>query len=238
MPIVNVNAKWVNGALVYYAKGYRHRWLDAFGSDVIKYVQDFCYASVDDTTGDLSGWTHTAVEVGAGTSVAVIDTTAGGYLKITNAANENDGVSLQMKGESFQLASGKPLYFGCKMSVSDATQSDLLLGLCITDTALLGGMTDGVYFECLDGGTTISFVSEKNSTETTNTGGTMTTSEIIYEFLWDGTLLKAWLDGTELTVTQTNIPDDEVLTPSIEFLNGAAAVKTASVNWLRVIQCR
>jgi len=219
---------------------HRMRWLDAFGANVVKYIFDGASLPTDDTTGDPTEFTLTPVEVGAGTSTAVMSSTAGEGILITTAGNENDGVSLQVKGEAFSLVAGKPAYFGIACTLSSATQSDLFLGLAITDATLLAGITDGVYFECLDGSTDINFVSEKNSTETTTGSaiGTMDTSEHIYEIYWDGTTLHAYLDGVETALTQTNIPDDESLTPSIEVLNGEAAAMTLKVRWLRAIQLR
>jgi len=235
--MAKAHSRWVNGNLVFYDT-YQMRWLDAYGAGVSKYLQDFASIPVDDTTGFPTEWTATAVEVGAGTSIAALGTTVGGNLRITTAGNEDDGLALQLKGEAFQFDSAKPLYFGCKMTISEATQTDLFLGLSITDTTPLGGVTDGHYFECLDGVTTISFVTEKDSTETTTTVGTMTTAARIYEMYWDGTTMFAWVDGTATALTQTNICDDEVLTPTIHYLNGSAAARTADIDWLRVIQLR
>lgn len=238
---MSLHTQYINGALVYYDPT-RQRWVDAIGVNVIKYIQDFVSLPVDDTTGDPTEFTITVVEVGAGDSTAALDTSAGGKLIITTAANEDDGLNMQLKGEAFKLESAKPCYFGIKLQVSDATQSDLLVGLCITDTTLLGGMTDGVYFECLDGSTDINFVLEKNSTETTSASavGTLANAtDVTLEFLWDGTYVNCYVDGVEQTrLAITNLPDDEVLTPSIHFLAGEAAAKTCSVEWLRVIQLR
>lgn len=236
-----VHSQWINGALVYYDTT-RQRWIDAIGANVIKYLQDFVALPTDDTTGDPTEWTLTPVEVGAGNSTAVLNTAAGGSLLLTTAANEDDGLNLQLKGEAFKLESNKPCYFGIKFQVSDAAQTDVLVGLCITDTTLLGGMTDGVYFECLDGSTDINFVLEKNSTETTSAAavGTLAdATDVILEFVWDGSNVDAYVNGTLQTrLAQTNLPDDEVLTPSIHFLNGAAGAETMTVEWLRVIQLR
>ncbi|MCJ7484821.1 MAG: hypothetical protein MUQ25_01460, partial [Candidatus Aminicenantes bacterium] len=89
-----------------------------------------------------------------------LTTVAGGELLITTAGADDDGVSLQTTGEAFYLTENDPLYFGCKVKISEATEADLLIGVCITDTTLLGGMTDGIYFEKLDAGTGVSAVSE------------------------------------------------------------------------------
>ena len=236
---MGTHSSYRNNCLVFWDT-YRMRWLRAIGANVVEYIYNGSSLPTDDTTGDPTEFTLTPVEVGAGTSTVVQSVTAGNGMLFTTAGNENDGVSLQLKGESFKFESDKPLYLGAKMTLSSATESDLLFGMCITDTALLGGMTDGAYFECLDGSTDINFVTEKGSTETT-TGtamGTMDTSAHIYEIYWDGTTMHAYLDGTETALTQTNIPDDEDLTVSIEVLNGDAAAMTLNVHWLRAIQLR
>src|SRR6185369_13767992 len=110
----------------------------------------------------------------------------------TTDANEDDGIEMQLAGEAFELTTGQAAtYFGIRFKADEATQIDILAGLCITDTTLLGGMTDGVYFEKLDGGTGTSFTVEKNSTETqadalaTFAADTWT----IWEFYWNGTAL-------------------------------------------------
>ena len=238
MPISNVHSMWKNGALVFYDT-YRYRWVDAMGTDVTKAIFNFATLPTDDTTGDPTEFTLTPVEIGAGTSTAVLNTVVGGSLLITTAGNEDDGVNLQLKGEAFQFSASKPMYFGIKCTQSEATQKDLLVGLCITDTTLLGGMTDGVYFECLDGSTDINFVTEKNSTETTSSSalGTMDTSAHVYEFYWDGsTYVTPYIDGVAKTAHSANIPDDEAVTPSIHYLNGSAAAGTLTIDWMRAIQ--
>lgn len=234
----NVHSKWVNGALVFH-ETHGERWLDALGGTVIKYLTHFVSLPTDDTTGDPTEFTMTVVEAGGGgDSTAVLDTTIDGNLLITTDNGENDGVSLQLKGEAFKLETGKPCYFGVRLKISSATQSDILFGLCITDTALLGGMTDGAYFRKVDGSTDLYFVIEKDSTETATVEATADTSYHIYEFYFDGTNCQPYIDGVAGTQVTTNLPDNEVLTPSIEFLTGTTAAITCTVDWLRVIQIR
>jgi hypothetical protein len=231
-----LHSRWHSGNLLYYDT-YQHRLIDAIGIDVTKYILNPAALATDDTTGDPTEFTLTAVEAGAGTSTAVLSDNT---LLLTTAGNENDGPSIQLKGEAFDLASNNYTYFGIKLQASEASESDFLVGLCITDTALLGGVSDGVYFECLDGSTDINFVLEKNSTETTSASAVGTfadATDIILEFVFDGTYVDAWVDGTLQTrLAVTNIPDDEQLTPSIEFLTGAASAETMTVKWLRAIQ--
>jgi hypothetical protein len=187
----------------------------------------------------LAGYTVTLVETGAGeTTVAAATTVNGGALLITTDAAENDGANIQMLGEAFQPAASTLLYFGCKVQISDATQSDLLVGLCITDTDLLGGMTDGMYFRKPDGSTTLSAVLEQDSTETTGTAATVVADTDMYlEIVANGVTVDFYVDGTMLTqMAQTNVPDDELLTPSIHFLTGEAVAKTCLIKELRAFR--
>jgi hypothetical protein len=234
--MANVHSKRVLGNLVFYDTTHQ-RWLDAIGPDVTKFILNPAYMPDDDTTGDLDGFTHTATEVGAGTSTAALSDNT---LLITTAANENDGVNLQVKGEAFDLASGNYVYFGINFQASEATQSDFFVGLAMTDTTLLAAVDTAVYFECLDASTDINFVLEKDNTETTSASAVGTFADatnITLEFLFDGSAVDAWVDGTLQTrLATTNLPDDEQLTPSIHFLTGAASAETMTINWLRVIQ--
>ena len=145
---------------------------------------------------------------------------------------------MQVTKEAFKLASGKPCYFGAKFMISDATESDFIVGLCITDTTLLGGLTDGVYFRKVDGATDVKFVIEKDSAET-ESAALLTAVKDTYmtlEFFFDGTNIDAYVNGVLQTrLAMTNLPDDEEITPSI-LLTGAAAAKTMTVDWIRAIQ--
>lgn len=231
---MSMHSKFVRGNLVYYDG---QRWLDAVGPNVIKFSEHFVqtpFASAD----NMAGWTTTLVEAGASeTTVALKGGADGGVLLITTDAAENDGANIQLQGEAFTFASAYPCYFGARLKVSDATQSDFLVGLCITDTDLLGGMTDGIYFRKVDGSTTVNAVLEKDSTETTGTALTCDTSFHTYEFYFDGTNVDFYVDGTAITrLAVTNLPNDEYLTPSLHFLAGEAVAKTMEVDWMRCIQ--
>lgn len=233
--MASLHSRRVNNNLVYYS-GNRYRALDAIGPNVKKFILDTVHLPIaTDLTAD--GFTTTLVEAGAGESgVALSD----GTLLISTDAAENDGVNMQVTGEAFDFGAGNFIYFGTSLQISDATQSDLLVGLCITDTDLLGGMTDGVYFRKIDGSASLNFVLEKNSTETASGSAVATmvdATNIILEFVFNGGYVDSYVDGVLQTrLAITNLPDDEQLTPSIHFLTGAAAVKTCRVNWLRVIQ--
>lgn len=216
------------------------QWYEAAGPEVVKYVTHFESLPTDDTTGDPTEFTMTVVEAGAGDSTAVLTTTKGGALLMTSAGNENDGVQLQLKGEAWQLNTSHQCYFGAQFAINDADQVDAILGLCITDTTLLGGLSDGAYFRTVDESAVLQFVVEKNSVESATNVATLTdATNVTAEFFWDGTNITAYINGTQaasVATTDAAFPDDEVLTLSLAMLTGEATANTLTVEWVRAIQ--
>jgi hypothetical protein len=239
-----MEAKTLHNTFVYFdnaaSPGGNFRWIDAVGAHVVKAMEDGVVFNVDDTTGHATAYTTTAVSAGAGDSIVAQSNVAGGALVFTSAANEDDGIQIQLGGESFKFDAAYPLYFGIRWKAGDVDQSDFLAGLCITDTTLLGGMSDGARFESVDGTGAVTLEIEKDSTASSLAVGTMTDGAyMILEFYWDGTTLSAWVDGVQTAaVTVTNLPDDEELTLSIAFLTGEAVANTLTVDWVRAFQIR
>ena len=232
----DVKGKTIRGNLVY-TDTHEKRILDAFGADVTKYLNDFTDGPGTDATFD-DDWTATRVEAGAGESTAIRIDGVGGVLQITTDAADNDGINAQAIGESFKLASGNIVYFGARLKASATTQNDFFIGLAITDTDILGGVTDRIGFEKLDGATDVKAMLEKNSTETlTASLAALDTSYHTYEFYFDGTNVEFFIDGVSKAVPAvTNLPDDEELRVSIHALAGEAVAKTFDVDWIRVVQ--
>jgi hypothetical protein len=193
-------------------------------------MEDFDYY----TAGD---WTVTETDAGATQALTDGD---GGLLLITNTAADNDLVALQKKGESFRFSSGKELFFEARFKISDATQSDLSIGLQITDTSPLD-VSDGVFFTKADGSTSVSFLVEKNGTATTTTVATMANDTFItLGFNYDGGSVMQYCVNGVVTGTSavTNLPDDEDLTVSFAIQNGEAVAKTMTVDYIFVAKER
>ena len=237
---MSTRCKWLHGHQVYRDSANMQRWLDVIGPNATKFIQNFTQLPIDDTTGDPTEYTTTVVEVGAGNSTIALTPAAGGNAVMTSAANENDGIQIQLNGEAFLMDDAYPLYCGCRFKVEDADQTDFLFGLCITDTTLLGGMTDGIYVQSVDGSAAITLELEKDSTATSTAIGTLTDDTfVIVEFVFDGTNVDCWVDGTLQTrPAVTNLPDDEELTPSLAMLTGEAVANTVTIDWFRCFQIR
>jgi hypothetical protein len=196
-----------------------HRWFDDFD----KY-----------TAGD---WTVTAT--GSGTSA--ISNADNGVLLLTNAAADDDARFLQWTRETFKFVAGKKLWFKARIQVSDATQSDFVLGLQITDTTPLA-VSDGVYFRKDDGDANLDFVVVKDSTATTATAASTITAATWTElaFYYDGvSSITAFKDDVPIaTSVTTNLVDDEELTISFGVQNGEAVAKTMSIDYILVAKQR
>jgi len=224
-----------DGGNVVFWETHRHRVVDVIGPGVI------CKVNLGDdvmpNTVDPDGWTTTVVEAGAGTSEIDPSTTAGYFADLVTAANEDDGSQSQAPGAMFMCLSGRKWYAGLKFKINDATQSDILFGVAITDTTLLGGMTDGAYLECLDAATSVSAVAEKDSTESQDDSlGTLADDTVQYwELYWDGTTLYVYIDGSQVTtfVSGDNLPDNEGLRLSLAVLTGEAVAQT-----MNIVVCR
>jgi hypothetical protein len=193
-------------------------------------------------------WTSTETEGGAGDAAIAVSSTAdsasNGVLSITTDNADNDSVELQMLGEAWDLESltaGKKIWFEARIKLSAATEVDALVGLCITDTDLIDGMSDGIYFHKDDGDTNWDFATEKNTTATeVAAAGTADTNWIKLGFYYDGAgTVTPYVNGAAGTASTTNIPEDEQLTVSICLQNGeGSATKTMYVDYVKVVQMR
>lgn len=223
------------------------RWYDAFGPSVVKYIMNMTALPVDDTTHDPTEFTNTIVETGAGgdSTVAVTDVAGGAFLITTDNA-ENDGYKMQLghgaggAGENVSFAAEYPTYLGVKFQINDVDQTDCLFGFCITDTACLDAVSDGLYFRSVDASAVVSLVLEKDSVESTTAMATMTdATDVHLEFFYWGSNLYAYADGVLMTTvadTNASFPNDELLRLTIEFLTGEATANTCTIKELRFIQ--
>ena len=183
-----------------------------------------------------SDWTITTTEDGTGSASEALADGDGGVLLVTNAAGDNDHDFFQLVKEGFKFESGKQIGFHIRFNTSDATQSDIVAGLQLTDTTPLD-VTDGIFFLKSDGAATISFIVEKDSTQSTLTLPNSLADDTFMTlgFIYDPKDQKFHVFQNNVlagTVVSTNAPDDEELTLSFGIQNGAAAAKTLSVDYV------
>jgi len=205
-----------------------------------RYFNDFLVAQ------DYAAADWTVTETGVATQALEGDEDNGALL-ITNAASDNDSSESQGTEETWVIASGRKAGFAIKYKVSGTTTIDSIVGLCITDTALIDGLSDGVYFRQVDASADLTLVAEKDSTETILTGITTIVADTYVEvgFNYDGnSTITAFIRTTDtdkwrkVGVITTNLPDNENLAISYALQNGSAVATTMSIDYIEVRQER
>ena len=228
-----MNTSQIGSAIVYTGE-HSDRIVEIIGEGAFGVDPDF--ASIAIASNAPSGWTTTLV----GTSTLTRADAVGGAIVLTTGASENDGVNTQIGGEAYKPSATASLYFYTKLAVSEAEQSDLFIGLTITDTAVLTNLGKRIGFRSVDGSAALGFEYE-GTAETTIEGvhTLVNDTEVELEFFWDhvNSQVRVYIDGT-LKGTYTpgaNLPDTEIK-PSVNFLTGAGSAETCTIRRLKVVQ--
>jgi hypothetical protein len=204
------------------------------GPDYSIYFNDFLVAQ----NYAASDWVVT--ETDAGATEAIAADVVGGALLLTNTATDDDIVQIQSAEEFLKLTSGKRLWLEARFKVSDATQSDLFVGLATTDTTIMAGTTDACGFRKADASTTLVSLTEDNTSETTNTLVTMADDTYVQVgFYWDGKNKVEFYSGRSLVSTHTsNIEQTNKLALTFCLQNGEGVAKTMTIDYIYVCQER
>lgn len=178
------------------------------------------------------------------TPTAALTNGDGGLLLLTTTGNSGDGIFLQKVGESFLMEPGKPCWFKTRFKMSDASLTTFAVGLQVTDTTPLD-VTDGIYFLKASGSTALQAIVRKNATTgsvtNANIGTLVSDTFITLGWYYDGKgavtffvndAAVASLDGSSAYLPDTT------LTPSFGIQTGAAAVKTATWDYVLATKFR
>lgn len=207
------------------------------GPEICSYFNDF----IRSTDYDANDWTITTTEAGSGSATESLAADEKyGALIILNDNADNDVDNLQMNEENWKLESGKQVWYESRIKVSDATESDLFVGLAITDTTARDA-SDRVGFAKADGSTALSCESVKNSTSesTASIATVVDDTYLVVGFHYDGkSKIEFYIDRELVATHSTTIPDDENLAVTLNIQNGAAAAKSLTVDYIYVAQER
>jgi len=186
-------------------------------------------------------WVVTETDSGATQALTAGD---GGLLLVTNTAADDDLVALQKTPAAWSFTAGKKTFFRARFKVSDATQSDLVIGLQVVDTTPLD-VTDGVYFLKADGAATVDVICRKNATTGSTKAEDIATLEddtfITLGWYYDGDGKVYYeVNGSvlgSLNASSAFLPDTNV-TVSFALQNGEADAKTMTVDYIYVAKER
>jgi hypothetical protein len=205
------------------------------GPEVVQYFNDFLFAQ----NYSASDWVVTETQAGATQAIAADE--LNGALLLTNDAGDDDVCQLQSAEEWCKLSAGKQLWFETKLKISDATQSDIFVGLATTDTSIIAGTTDSVGFRKLDGSTSVASITEDNTTETTTAGVHTIVADtyVTLGFHWNGVNQVKFFVNRSLAATHTaNIEQTNKLAVTFTLQNGEAVAKTMTIDYIYVAQER
>lgn len=195
------------------------------------------------------GWTVTAVGV-TPTRTAPEVAAMFGALTVTNTAADNDSCFIQSKGHVAASDATKRLQYACRVAMSDATESDVIMGVTATDTTPIGaatseetGVTDGIFFLKIDGATDWRFYVRSGSTTIASAVslGTVVASTpdaLAFDYNPQNKEIKVYVNNVhKTTVTATTFPAG-VQFAQMGIQNGAAVAKTLQVDWVLASQER
>lgn len=185
----------------------------------------------DFDTYTAADWTVTTVA----TASAALTDGDGGLLAVSTQDSATAAIYFDKVGASFLMEAGKKAWFKSRFKVSDATNTDLVMGLQITDTSPLA-VSDGVFFIKAAGAATGDLIVEKASVATTASSAITLVSDTYTSvgFYYNGSDgISYFQDDVQIgTVDTTNLPDTQVLTVSFGMKNGSAAAYTLTMDYI------
>ena len=209
------------------------------GAPTVEFFDDFIQRPDISETADAAAWLMTVIDGGAAgaESITIRDNVAGGVLRSTANAADNDGLSFQLNGTSFKVAADSRMVFAARMAVVDVSETDWFVGLAAADTAILSGVTESIGFRCPDSTGDIDYVVENASTETTaDTGSDVADATMLtlsFEVIGNS-MVKFYVNGVFKSKVTTNIPDGDDLTVTFEFRNDGAAANSLDMDYIYV----
>ena len=161
----------------------------------------------------------------------------GGQLLFTNTAADNDVVSIQHSGVGqFAFASGRKAWMSTRFQVSDATQTDVFIGLASVDTSPIASLpTTYAAFVKDDDAATIVFKTSagyNSGVLATVTAATWMRCSMYYD---GASTIQIWVDGTLVhtgnVAAFSSLFPSAVVLPTIALQNGEAVAKTMTTDF-------
>jgi hypothetical protein len=182
--------------------------------------------------------------IASGTA-ATSDAVDGGALRIANnSTDENSGANFHIDAAGFTLAAGKTIEFKARLRTTTAAQADVWIGIFPIDTDLIGGVTDGLWFQLTDASASLAFNGYAGSASIFSKTGCATISDLTWftvgiKITMDASTaakgrVEAFVNGEQVyNALSTNLPASTVfLTGGGTFLSGAAAAQVTDIDYI------
>jgi len=239
---MSMHNKWEAGRLVSYEQGYRKRWTNAIGPDVVEWellVNEpeksnalMRYNTVADSTGTVQNYG-----------------TAPYCVRADTHALANKSAGIQLATSPFKFEASMPLYFGIEFKLANASSVGLNVGLfqnksgdLLTSSGVVQSSIGGAYFISAKGAKTLTPTTATASGAATSTTSTTSigTSVMVLEMFWDPTVsssgtLYYYANGTLLGTIAASICSSKALAPGFTVQGNN---KQMDVKWARCIQLR
>lgn len=219
--------------------------------DVYTFWDDFLGSSVS-VLAELSRWKSTVD--GTDTVPAFLDGTdasqelAGGIIVLSTSATDSKQSNMIANGESFQIATGHELYFEARFLVTN-TATGCFVGLSDSDVSAIAALGNGIGF--LTVATALKTSVAKTSANLDTLAGITVAANTWYRvaFHYDGgtAITFYFAEGDDelrevnqlhLTTTADYIPDDIMLTPTLEAEQQGGAAAAMYVDYVLCQQAR
>jgi len=203
--------------------------------------------------GEYSGrytWETTIVDGGGDNAeiIGIMSDERNGILRLVPNNAAADGINCQMQGESFRIRTNYSCGFGTRFLI-DSTNLITRVGLhkTATGTAVATPGTDYIGFYATNSGANannVYFQSAKNSAATNIlvSANLPVNYFVVCAFSMTGNVLVVRCDGvTKATIpmaTSVNIPDDEVLTPTMAIVDSTTGQGTLKMDYIMTVQDR
>jgi hypothetical protein len=203
------------------------------------YPNPFLFNGIQDdfVRYSASDWMVTETQVGIPTYI-ILDQ-RNGVLEVVNSGADDDLVSHQLPGETFQFVSNKRLLFTMQVALNDWVESEWFFGLCPTSVDPFAE-TDICAFIKPDGVNAIEFQSLDNGVgELVSNVATPGVGEsVTLGFYFDGVDGYLYVDNKTYKILSTLVVPDEELTLTFALRNGEAAVKSYTTDFIFAYQER
>lgn len=193
------------------------------------------------TTGAYVATDYTITSTGTPT-IAVSTSEIGGALVLTTGATSGNNTFHDSKQLVWKFTSGKALEFEARIKLSNVADTDLVIGLQVTDTTPLA-VSDGIWFGKDNGDAFLDFHVAKGSVQTDliNVAQMANDTWIKIGFYYDGTdahKMQVFLNDQRFgAVPIANVPT-AALCLSIGVQTNSANARSLSVDYIRARQER